>query len=318
MSKPKVAFYWAASCGGCEIAVLAIHEKILDLSAAVDIVFWPVAIDTKYSSVREMKTGEIDVCFFNGAIRTGENKEMAHLLREKSKVLVAFGSCAHEGGIPGLANFHNKEEIFNVIYHDNPSLENPDGTIPKMRSKVEEGELNLPEFYDTVRTLAQTVDVDYFMPGCPPTAEQIWKVCGAILEGKLPEKGSIIGVDEKTVCDQCKHQKSLKTIKEIKRPVEVLLTDEKCLLEQGVICMGPATRAGCEAQCIEANLPCRGCYGAPKGTMDQGTKMISALASIIDCKEVKEIEKLMSSIEDPAGTFYRFGLPASILRRKKI
>ena len=318
MSKPKVAFYWAASCGGCEIAVLAIHEKILDLSAAVDIVFWPVAIDTKYNDVEDMQDGEIDVCFFNGAIRTGENEEMAHLLRKKSKILVAFGSCAHEGGIPGLANFHNKEEIFDVVYHNNPSLSNPDKLVPKEKSKVKEGELRLPEFYDTVKTLGQTVDVDYFMPGCPPSAEQIWKVCGAILEGNLPEKGSVVGVDDKTVCDQCKHTKYTKAIKEIKRPVEVLIEDDKCLLEQGIICLGPATRAGCGAQCIDANLPCRGCYGPPKGAIDQGTKMISALASVIDCKDLEAIDKLMADIDDPAGTFYRFGLPASTLRRRKI
>lgn len=318
MAKPKVAFYWAASCGGCEIAVLAIHEKILDLAAAVDIVFWPVAIDTKYKTVQEMPDDEIDVCFFNGAIRTSENEEMARLLREKSKILVAFGSCAHEGGIPGLANFHNKKEIFDVIYHENPSLDNPDHLIPKENTEVKEGNLKLPEFYDTVKTLSQTVEVDYFMPGCPPSAEQIWKVCGAILEGKLPEKGSVVGVDDKTVCDQCKHKKFTKTLKEIKRPVDVLISDDKCLLEQGIICMGPATRAGCQAQCIEANLPCRGCYGPSKGTIDQGTKMVSALASIIDCKDIEEIENIMASIDDPAGTFYRFGLPASTLRRSKI
>jgi len=100
MAKPKVAIYWAASCGGCEIAVLDIAEKILDLAAAVDIVFWPAAIDVKYKDVEAMADGEIDLCLFNGSIRTTENEHLAHLLRKKSKILVAYGSCAHEGCIP--------------------------------------------------------------------------------------------------------------------------------------------------------------------------------------------------------------------------
>lgn len=113
MSKPKVAFYWAASCGGCEISVLDIGEKILDLAEAVDIVFWPCAIDIKYNDVRKMANQSIDLCLFNGAIRTSEKEEMARLLREKSKILVAYGSCAcatHSlpGSMPLLVHIWDK------------------------------------------------------------------------------------------------------------------------------------------------------------------------------------------------------------------
>jgi len=88
MEKLKFAFYWAASCGGCEIAVLDINEKILDVVAIADIVFWPVALDYKYKDVEAMPDKSIDICFFNGAIRTEENEHMAKLLRQKSKILV--------------------------------------------------------------------------------------------------------------------------------------------------------------------------------------------------------------------------------------
>ena len=106
--KGKLALYWAASCGGCEIAVLAINEKILDVDALFDIVFWPVAVDAKVHDVEKMADGSIDVCLFNGGIRTSEQEYMARLLRKKSKVLVAFGSCATKGCIPGLANATNR------------------------------------------------------------------------------------------------------------------------------------------------------------------------------------------------------------------
>ena len=79
--KLKLGLYWAASCGGCEIAIVELREKILDLDAAADILFWPVAMDFKYKDVEAMPDGHIDVCLFNGAIRTSENEEMAHLLR---------------------------------------------------------------------------------------------------------------------------------------------------------------------------------------------------------------------------------------------
>ena len=155
--KGKLALYWAASCGGCEIAVLAIHEKILDVAALFDIVLWPVAVDAKVRDVQKMPDGSIDVCLFNGGIRTSEQEYMAQLLRRKSKVLVAFGSCAHEGCIPGLANASTAGEIFDTVYRDAPSTENPEGIEPQPKTEVPEGTLHLPVFYDTVRTLDQTV-----------------------------------------------------------------------------------------------------------------------------------------------------------------
>ena len=102
--KLKLALYWAASCGGCEIAVIELGERLLDLIQAANIVFWPAGMDFKYADVEAMPDGYIDVCLFNGAILTSENEHIAELLRAKSKIMVAFGSCAQEGCIPGLAN----------------------------------------------------------------------------------------------------------------------------------------------------------------------------------------------------------------------
>ncbi|MFQ5793140.1 MAG: oxidoreductase, partial [Acidobacteriota bacterium] len=212
-TKGKLALYWAASCGGCEIAVLAINEKILDVAGAFDIVFWPVAVDAKVRDVEKMPDAHIDVCLFNGSIRTSEQEYMAHLLRKKSKVLVAFGSCAHEGCIPGLANMNSREQIFNTVYHDTPSTDNPERIRPQHKTPVPEGELHLPVFYDSVRTLEQTVPVDYYLPGCPPEADRIWDAVVAILEGNLPEPGSVIGADT-TVCEECPRTRTEKKIKE--------------------------------------------------------------------------------------------------------
>jgi F420-non-reducing hydrogenase small subunit len=318
--KLKFGFYWAASCGGCEIAVLDIDEKILDVAAAADILFWPVAIDTKYKDVEAMPDGHMDVCFFNGAVRTSEQEELAHLLRKKSKFLVAFGSCATTGGIPGLANLADRSKVFETAYLDNPSTENPDGVLPSKEIKVPEGKLTLPEFYDRVRSLHQVVDVDYFLPGCPPPTNLIIDAVTAIIKGDLPPKGSIIAPN-KSVCDECRFERSEKKLTRIRRIYEVEKVEEKCLLEQGILCYGPATRGGCSARCLDANMPCTGCGGATPNVLDQGGKMISALASIlgIEGEEAlpdEEVEKLLDGIVDPVGTFYKYGLATALLNRR--
>ncbi|MGO8745206.1 MAG: F420-nonreducing hydrogenase [Thermoguttaceae bacterium] len=320
MSNPKgkLAIYWAASCGGCEISILQLSEKILDVAAAFDIVLWPCATDGKVRDVEKMADGEIDVCLFNGGIRTSEQEYMAQLMRRKSKVLVAFGSCASEGCIPGLSNMNTKQEIFENSYQETASTENPQRVRPQPETKVNEGTLHLPVFYDTLRTLDQTVTVDYYLPGCPPEADRIWEAVVAILESKLPAPGSVIGSDT-TVCDACPRKRSEKKIKQFKRTWELIPDEETCLLEQGLLCCGLATRAGCGALCPQVNSPCIGCYGPNNGVPDFGARLMSALASVIDSDNPEEIDRIIEKgIPDPVGTFYRFSLAHSLLRRKKL
>jgi F420-non-reducing hydrogenase small subunit len=319
--KLKIAFYWAASCGGCEIAVLDINEKILDVISIADILFWPVALDVKYKDVEAMPDKHIDVCFFNGSVRNSEQEHMAKLLRKKSKVLVAFGSCAQEGCIPGLANLHDRDEIFEKVYLKSHCVDNSAGTVPQTKFEAKEGKLKLPEFYDTVRTLDQTVPVDYYLPGCPPPVKLIANAVDAIAKNELPPKGSVLA-PVKSVCDECPRKKENKKISKIYRVYEKTPEPERCLLEQGIICIGPATRSGCGAQCLTVDMPCTGCGGPCPNVPEQGAAMMSALASILGLEEEKEkyadkdVEELMSQIKDPVGTFYMYSLPSSILRRK--
>ena len=325
MAKPKVAFYWCASCGGCEETVIDLNEDILKVADAVDIVLWPVALDFKRKDVEAMADGEIAVSFINGAVRTEEQEEMVKLLRAKSGLVVAFGACAHLGGIPGLANFWNRETIFQRQYIEAPTMENPEGVTPQVKTTVDGFELTLPEFYDTVKTLDQTIDVDYYLPGCPPPPDLILNAVTAILEGKLPEKGAVLAPN-KAQCDTCPRKDSKPeklSIKEIKRPWQIVIDPEKCFLDQGLICMGPATRSGCGETCIRANMPCRGCFGPVDGVIDQGAKGLSMIASILGIEEEEKmteegVTKFIEGIADPAGTFYRFSLPASLLGRKRM
>jgi F420-non-reducing hydrogenase small subunit len=317
MAKLKLASYWAAACGGCDVAILDTHEKILDIAAAADIVFWPIALDFKYADVEAMPDGHIDVTLFHGAVRNSENEHLAHLLRAKSKVLVAFGSCAHIGGIPGLANLFDRKAIFERVYHTQ-STANPGGVEPQTKTRMPEGDLTIPEFYDTVMPLDHVVEVDYYVPGCPPTPKQIWAVVQAIVGGQLPPKGSVVGASDKTQCDECQLKKNEKKITGFKRIATAQPEHETCYLEQGFLCLGPVTRGGCDTRCQLSGVACRGCYGPPAGVLDQGAKAISAIASVIESKEEAEIERILAEIPDSLRSLNRFGIPASLLRRKTL
>jgi len=206
MAKKKIALYWAASCGGCDVAVLDINEKILDVAEVADIVLWPIAMDFKYADVEKLPDEFIDVCFFNGAVRNTEQDHIAKLLRKKSKVMVAFGSCACFGGIPALANFSNHIEIMERAYLEAPSNDNSERVMPQTVTKVKEGELELPELHDIVHSLADVVKVDYCVPGCPPTVQQILQFVEAMAADKLPVPGAVFAA-EKSLCDECPRAK---------------------------------------------------------------------------------------------------------------
>jgi F420-non-reducing hydrogenase small subunit len=318
MSKPKFAMYWAASCGGCEIAVLNIHEKILDVDANFEVVFWPVAMDAKYKDVEAMEDGSILLTLFNGGIRNDENAHIAKLLRKKSKLLVAFGSCANEGCIPGLANLSPTSEIISTAFNT-ISTDNPQGILPQTTYAMPEGEIHIPTLLPRLKTLDQVVDVDYYMPGCPPESHQIAAVIDLViqvLQGKaeLPPKGAVIGAGNSTVCDECKRKRNVKTVKEFGRIQLIHADPELCLLEQGIPCNGMATRSGCNARCPTAGAQCIGCYGPAEGVLDYGARLISAYGSVIDSTDPAEIDRILDGLVDPAGQFYRFNLAGSLLK----
>jgi F420-non-reducing hydrogenase small subunit len=316
--KPKLAIYWAASCGGCEVAVVNLHERLLEVTQIFDLVFCPCLMDTKRSDVEAMADGEIAVTLFNGAIRTDENEEWAHLMRRKSKTLIAFGSCAYGGGIPGLSNLHTRQAHFDAIYLDSPTVDNPKRVIPGAAH-------GLPAFHESVRRLAEVVDVDYSVPGCPPEADQIWNAVCALLSDTPPARGSVIGAGSSSVCDECERTRADKKIQKFRRVWEFVPDREECLLEQGLLCMGLATRSGCGGLCPQANMPCIGCYGPCDGVYDQASKMVSALGSAVDIAPLREmrdeeaiaarVDEVFEALPDIAGVFGRFHLSAALRRR---
>jgi len=313
MAKAKIGIYWAASCGGCDCALLEVNEQILDVIAAADILLWPCAADPKYADLRGYKNGELDIVLFNGAIRTEENRELAQLIRQKTKYLVAFGSCAQSGGLIGLANQSSKAEIFQTVYGDKEHW-------PEEHTTQNDCELDLPEFLPRLTHLAEVVEVDYVVPGCPPPRPVVSALFSALVAGDLPAAGTVFA-SSKNVCEECSREREQKKITRILRPHQHEPDPEKCLLDQGFMCMGPATRGGCQAVCPAANMPCTGCAGPTANIRDQGAAMLNTVASLIGTGEEGEDQlaaedEILSQFDDIVGTFYRFSAATTIFKER--
>jgi len=323
--KLKIAVNWAASCGGCDVSLLDIEEPLLELAAIADIVYWPVAMDFKKKDFLALPDHSVDFGLFNGAVRTSDHQELALAFRSRCKALVAYGSCACFGGIPGLANLHDRDTIFDTAYQTTPSSENPDQLRPQTQYSRNGYTLTLPAFFDTVQSLPQTVKTEVLLPGCPPPTERILDLVKAVRlyaeSGEIPSPGTVIAED-KALCDSCPRNESrMKSrMTAIKRPQEVAAEPGECFLNQGILCMGIATRGGCGHSCIQANMPCRGCFGPTAEMLDPGAEALSAIGSLAGAANendvaAHEMKKAVRSVRDPVGTFYRFTLPSAFLNR---
>jgi F420-non-reducing hydrogenase small subunit len=312
--KPKLAIILGATCSGCDYSLLDLGPALLDVTDKVEIVYWPTGIDSKLEDLQAIPDKGVDLVLFDGAVVNEDNLEMARLARAKAKMLAAFGSCGAYGGIPGLINTGSPKKILLEVYQGMPKRS--DGT----EGLDFEGENHLPKMLGQAYALDQVVDVDVYLPGCPPPLKLVAALLTDVLGGKEIPKGTYYA-SGRAVCYECLRTKEKKEITEIRRYHEFLPDPNLCLLEQGMICLGPATRGGCDAVCCSQNQPCRGCMGPLPGSVDSGSEMMSALASIIaldDENKEADYSGLFDKVGDTIGSFYTFTLPKSILGRRKV
>jgi len=297
----KVLEEWLNMCGGCECSILDVGEALLDILPQLEFVHIPVLMDHKYyGQTGEDKTltlPQADIGIITGGVRTEEHKEVAKEVRNKCKTVIAYGSCACFGGVPALANMYTKDDIFNKVYKTTRS------TVPG-----EPPTTGIPPWTDRVYAVDEVIKVDAMIPGCAPSPDLFADAVTALLTAQ-PFK-----LEEKAVCEDCPLKREKKAIAAIKRPLETPSSRERCLLEQGYLCLGPATRTGCGGhekvpRCIAGGFPCRGCMGPLKFGGNQMVDMMGALATIgLDVK----------LIPDRLATFNRFVGGHNILRPRKV
>jgi NAD-reducing hydrogenase small subunit len=170
-NKLKVATTSLAGCFGCHMSFLDIDERLFDLLELVEFDRTPL------TDIKEL--GKCDIGMVEGGLCNAENVHVLREFRRQCRVLIAIGACAINGGLPAQRNHLNLQLILEEVYHTSVGLAN--GLIPN------DPELPLP--LSKVRPLHEVVKVDYFIPGCPPSADAIWKALNDIIGGHEPALG---------------------------------------------------------------------------------------------------------------------------------
>ncbi len=209
--KPKVAFFDFASCEGCQLEVINLEEKIIDLIDVVEIV--------SFREAMKEHSDEYDIAFIEGSIQRPMDEERLKKIRGNAKILVALGACACIGGVNKLRNEWSVDNVKEEVYGD---------------ADIEGNKL-----FDAFPTKAinEVVDVDFYIPGCPINKVEFAKVVSHLAIGKTPQ------LPNYPVCVECKKNENI------------------CVFELGKFCLGPVTRAGCNAICPQFQDGCEGCRG---------------------------------------------------------
>lgn len=279
MTRPTLAIVTLGGCDGCLMSIVDGHEALVELLSVVDIVSSP--LDASHRPLPE----SVDIVLIEGAVTTEEDR--AHLLeaRKAATTLVALGSCATYGGVGGMRNLV-ADDAEAAVYGASASR---------------------PQIASFVEAPALVVDVDVEIPGCSPSPERTHAALQALLGGTELAEG------RRNLCHECAREKVdlLDHSAEFVSDAVVALMEleeidaKRCLLEQGLLCMGPMTREGCGAACTSVNVPCRGCGGPSRRDFEQGAKAVDALASVLPAGALMHMEDL-------TGTAYRYALPSSL------
>ncbi len=299
MSDPvPVVMGQGSSCWGCFQSLVDIHLGLAEILPKLEIKYWQAVVDYKLEDLESYEDKSIVVGFYEGMARTEEDVHLLKLIRQKSKILVALGSCACFGSVAGLANFYDYEELVDTKFRENKTFSG--GEVPSE---------NLPPLEKVVRPNSDYVDFDIYIPGCPPTSKLIATAINSLLTGEA------LDLPPHTVCHYCAREKKETPIERVLRPYEGIADPDRCLLEQGYYCAGSSTWGLCEGQCVNKGATCRGCFGPPPPIMsDHGAAAMSMLGTYAPI----DPDELVDQVKDPLGLFYRFDYPTSHLGRIRI
>jgi coenzyme F420-reducing hydrogenase gamma subunit len=208
-TRPKLAVWKFASCDGCQLSLLDCEDELLDIVGAIDIAYFPEA-------TRDEIEGPYELSLVEGSVTTPHDAARIQEVREVSDTVVTIGACATAGGIQSLRNWANVDDFISIVYAE-------------------------PGYIDSLETstpIADHIDVDFELRGCPIAKHQLIEVIAAFLQQRAPN------IPSHSVCVECK------------------LRGTSCVMvARGMPCLGPVTHAGCGAICPAYNRGCYGCFG---------------------------------------------------------
>jgi len=227
----KVAFMQLSSCWGCHQSLLNAHLGLLPILPQLEIVYWPAVVDFKLEYLKERQDGEIVVGFIEGVARIKKDTENVKLMRQKCAIIVALGACPCYGSVAGLANLFDKDDLIQRKFIETESITD---------EKPKEPSEHVPGFEEFIVNLKDIINVDMFIPGCPPTTNNIIASISFLLTLISEDPANLD--KEGSVCNNCN------------------LNNNGCFLNDDTLCYGSITAAGCKLMCPNDGDICYGCY----------------------------------------------------------
>ena len=294
MSKVPVSFEWLSGCSGCEVGIVDLHERLLKVLEVVQIVRLPILVD-----VKDYPRAAVGIV--TGALRTDHDIECAKKMRESCDAILAFGTCAVYGGPQGSGYAHTLAELTDCSYINNPTTATdflPDQNLPRL----------LPE---GVKPLDTVIDVDLYLPGCPPHAYYIFEALVALVEGREPEFGP------HNVCHNCDRKMKHTETASLRRMHEGPVDAEQCFLSQGILCMGSATLDRCLAPCPRHGMACSGCAGPSEQViLEPHLDIRTEIARRMSMMTKIPYEDVVREVEQQAKTYYAYAMASPVFRQK--
>ena len=293
MAEVTVNTEWLSDCSGCHIAIVDLHEKILNVLQAVTIQRCPVLTDVKGYP-------HATVGLVSGAIRNEHDRYAAIEMRKACDIVIAWGSCAVFGGPAGAGNLHTPAEIVQAVYLENKTT-TPAPPPSTMVSPLE----------SVVSPLDTVIDVDLYLPGCPPHPVFVLEALSALVEGREPE------VSRRSVCAKCKRRMEKTGVTKVRANSDGIPDPEQCFLSQGYACLGSVTIDRCLAPCPTNGVPCTGCAGATMQILTEPNRDIrTEVAERMSRLTKIDRGEIVAALERSAKSHYSYTMATSMIGKK--
>lgn len=291
-AKARVSIEWLSGCSGCELGIVDLHEKLLQVLDEIELVRMPILMDTK-------EYVEAEIGMLTGSIRTEHDVHAAREMRRTCKAIVAFGTCPVYGGPHSSAYPHSTDELLDGAYRKNASTKGD--TVPS----------DVPRLLPRNRPLDSEIQVDLYIPGCPPDPTYIFEGLLSVVRGRPTTIG------RRSVCFHCNRKMVKTATSELRRAFDGHFDPELCFLSQGCLCFGSVTLDRCLAPCMKVGVPCFSCGGPSEPIILEPQKDVrTEVATRMSHLTRIPYEKIVEEIEHQAKTHFAYAMASPVFQQK--